>query len=348
MTKRGSRLVLGAMAAVSALMLAAFVVAGTPAKREVTPSWIAAHPADWLAASELTDRALDARLARRFEVWRATHDLAKHVAPRQTNPHAALVRSGLFHWYELSEADRRAVLAAAEPLLRESSATYLSLHRPLWQLTRDFALLRRTNPGDAASLRALAELAAMNGLFDESRALRERLQRQQYAEFQARRAEMTSADLIALTPAPLDRGDEPLVRGILEELQKRSDRRSIELPRRLADYAIRNGIPVEARDTRVFTPTLEWRGTCGANELCHFAQADVIARNTITITATPVQSDEVPPYLELYLDDRLVAHGEVRGPRTFRIATTAGPHHIEAWLANPRTRNGVQRRVRLS
>jgi hypothetical protein len=59
------------------------------------------------------------------------------------------------------------------------------------------------------------------------------------------------------------------------------------------------------------------------------------------------QSDEIAPYVELYVDDVLVNEGEVRDVKPLEVAA-GGRHRIEVRLVNRFTRNGTQRRVRLS
>jgi hypothetical protein len=68
----------------------------------------------------------------------------------------------------------------------------------------------------------------------------------------------------------------------------------------------------------------------------------------LTIRASVAQSDQIPPYLEVYLDDKLVMEGEVHDGKTFAIDAAPGPHRTEVRLVNRIMRNGTQRRVRLS
>jgi hypothetical protein len=92
-----------------------------------------------------------------------------------------------------------------------------------------------------------------------------------------------------------------------------------------------------------------WAGTCSTNELCGSARTTVYAvRPGIDLTLTATQTDETPPYVEIFVDDARVAEGEVREARTFRVPAPAGLHELEVRLVNARTRNGIQRRVRLS
>lgn len=182
-------------------------------------AWLARHPAQWHAASELTDAALDADVARRRELWRASYELASHLAPLRQNPRAGFVRGGLFHWYELDAADRKRVLDAAVPLLREP-AFFHKMLRPLWQLTHDFGYLRRVAPDTIDARRALLDLAASTGRFADYRSLRSELKTRTLAEFERRRRDAAIADLLALLPPRFDMGDEPLVHAALEEIDR--------------------------------------------------------------------------------------------------------------------------------
>ncbi|HEX2122152.1 MAG TPA: hypothetical protein VHL59_10965, partial [Thermoanaerobaculia bacterium] len=164
MTRRARQLLLALMAALFALTLVVLLLNPRIARDPVPPSdpaamaaWLARHPADWLTASALADAALDSNVPRRLELWRSSHALAQRLAPRLPNARAAFVRAGLFHWYELGETDRKAVLAAAAPLLRDERL-FQSLHRPLWELTRDFAFLRRNAPDSVNALVALRDV----------------------------------------------------------------------------------------------------------------------------------------------------------------------------------------------
>jgi hypothetical protein len=91
--------------------------------------------------------------------------------------------------------------------------------------------------------------------------------------------------------------------------------------------------------------TPEWTGLCATDEIC--ASAFTTHTTPLRVTLSVAQSDEVPPYVEIYADEALVAEGEVRDRRTFEI--TAGPslQRTEIRIANPRTRGGFQRRLRL-
>ena len=404
----------------------------TERPRELGPAavWLASHPADWIAASIVSDASLDSDLPRRFELWRDAHALADRLAPRRANGPAAFVRAGLFHWFEIGEADRRAVLAAAVPLLRDPKV-FESMHEPLWELTRDLRLLRRANPGSSHAYLILRELAAKNGLFDDYRSLREDVRRTKLAEFQARRATAHPGELLGMLPVELQKRDEPLVRALLDELKHRPLEAMHDSARihALIDYAIRHRLPLDGLHPLIrknelpapararlalaegddafasqlelthWTPGMrEWtayqadraihearrRDAIGAQ--LHLDRAGdpaaelevrrilgaplrapepriapveigketaehqlfAVAATTIPITVEVVQSDRIAPYVEIYVDDALVAEGAVAMTKTFEVPVAGGLHHIEARLANPLTRGHVQRRVRLS
>ncbi|HEX2060845.1 MAG TPA: hypothetical protein VHK90_08885 [Thermoanaerobaculia bacterium] len=394
MLKRETRQVLLAItAALNALLLLVFLdnrhVARDPrppeGARELA-AWLAEHPGDWKAAASLTSIALDSTLPRRFELWRASHELGRTLAPRRTHAAAGFVRAGLFHWYELNDADRAAVLAAAAPLMRGDVRLFDQLHRPLYQLTRDLEYLRRAAPPTVDALLRLRDLAAAYGRFDDYRALREEVRRRRLAIFQQRRATASIAELIAFLPPELRTADVPLVRGVLEELDRRPFdpaqlNSRVEV---LATFALDHGLtplggltPLIAgggdllRDatrvrlalavgdraaaTRVTlsshappaVPMADdvWDGMCAPRELC--AVARVNHRGTMTLTLDVAQTDEIPPYVEIYVDDALAAEGEVREPRTFTVGSPGAHHRIEVRVVNPVTRAGIQRRVRL-
>jgi len=89
-----------------------------------------------------------------------------------------------------------------------------------------------------------------------------------------------------------------------------------------------------------------WTNVCGVAELC--SSVFRIHDGPLTFRASAAQSDQIPPYLEVYLDDKLVMEGEVRDGKTFAIDAGPGPHRTEVRLVNRIMRNGTQRRVRLS
>ena len=462
MTRRTRLLYLSGVAFFATLMAALFLASPALWRNPVPPDdltgmavWLEAHPGDWLTAGVLSARALDSSLPGRVELWRTAYGLSEHLAPRRPNPAASFVRGGLFHWYELQGSDRARVLKAAAPLLRDPKL-FDVLHRPLFDLTRDFAYLRRNAPPTATALRSLSDLAVTNGLFPEYRSLRAAQRAERLRIFQQKRETEHPADLLELLPEHLETQDEDLARAMLEELDRkpfdaeRTSRRAedlalfamrhqiqplsalaplIETPGSLSEptrarlalalnnpalaskveltssgtlspawvpyhleraiFEAKNGDRTVAEaylmrtitqgiDDRVLSAAEEvatlrgdsanaarfhkellaaakrtraWGETCSENELCARAitrQYVPEARGTIRVAASIVQTDQVPPYLEILVDDALVAEGPVRGDTVFETPASAGLHRIEVRLVNRYTRNGIQRRVRLS
>jgi hypothetical protein len=96
---------------------------------------------------------------------------------------------------------------------------------------------------------------------------------------------------------------------------------------------------------------IEWTNLCGHGELCdttHTQRYVADPNATIAIPLSVAQSDETPPYVEVYVNGALAGEGPIREPRTFVLKPGAGLKQIELRLVNRITRNGVQRRVRLS
>jgi hypothetical protein len=396
MTRNARQLILASIATVLATVLVLFSANRRVAKDPVPPqdvvqmaAWLSRHPTDWLTASALSDAALDSNLPRREELWRASYALARHTAPNLQNPAAAFVRGGLFHWYELGDADRKAVLEAAAPLLRDP-LIFSEMHQALWQLTRDFDYLFRNAPQSLGALDNLRIMAASNGLFAEYRQTRDAVARERLATFERTHASLPPQELPSLLPRRLSTDDEPLIVRILQELHRRSyePARFGDPTTVMIDYAVAHHLqPLEAlapfvdavkvipdatrarlagalgrhddaaliEMSSVIPPEPapssrpEWRGTCGANELCDLARTNLHWKGgTLEIEAHTVQSDQIPPYVEIYADDTRVAEGEVAQTRRFAVPLAPGVHGIEVRLVNPSIARGVQRRVRLS
>ncbi|HYK05980.1 MAG TPA: hypothetical protein VE974_29825 [Thermoanaerobaculia bacterium] len=423
MTRRARQWTLSATVAVSALLLVLFVTSGLardperPEEVQPLARWVAERPADWLAASALSDRALDSDLPRRRELWLAAYAHAEQLAPNRPNTAAGFVRGGLFHWNELGPKERKAVLDVAATLMNEPRV-FEQMHLSLWQLTRDFPYLRRIAPKTMEADIWLRDLALANGLFAEYRDLRTTARNLRLVAFQARRTDLPLRDLLSLLPQRLDTDEIPMLREILEELHERAfDPQQatgrmdevavfaiehglqplaglstfVEAPnvlrdvtrarlalalgnrtaaarielttavagakewipyyRERAEYEAQHGDAALAavyRDREAFTARGEtggWSGLCG-EELCTSAFREHEGPLSVALSVT--QSDEVPPYVEIYVDDALVAEGEVHDERTFAVDAGPGRHRTEVRLVNPRTRNGIQRRARLS
>ena len=357
-----------------------------PDSIEELAAYASNHPADWLAFGAIADRALETALPGRRELWRASYEHSLRLAPNRQNAAAAFVRGGLFHWYELGAPDRREVLRIAAPMLRETRF-FMSMHRPFWELTRDLDYLRRNAPRAEEPLMALRDLAATNGLFEHYRALRTDVNRVRAEKLVRSAGVLDARELILLLPNPITRADEPVVRRVLEALKRRpldafTAAGVHERASELAEFAIRHGIgPLDGLDVLVETrdvpvakrirlaralgredsvkllaaqnstgpPAGTWVGTCGTTDLCTAVTATIETADAIRLRMDVVQTDEVNPYVEIYVDDERVAEGPVDRSRTFVLPVRkAGPHHVEIRLANPQTRNRVQRRLRLS
>lgn len=266
MTPRTRQITLTAVAALALLLLALFLTnlhliqdPKRPEELQPLAAWLAEHPADWLAASAITDRSLDSELPlqRRIALWRSSYALAHYLAPLRPNPTAGFVRAGLFHWYELPPNDRHTVLQTAAPMLRDP-AVFAALHRPLWELTRDLGYLRRSAPKSVDALWLLRELALASGDFGEYRQLRAALGTLRMELFRARRSTATIAELTDLLSRTLSDTDDALVQGILEEI----DRRPFDVQHmggrmeEIALFAIRR----ELQPLSALTPYLELQG----------------------------------------------------------------------------------------
>ncbi|MEA2489292.1 MAG: hypothetical protein QOH21_1084 [Acidobacteriota bacterium] len=251
MTPRGRLTLLATTAGVLAIVLLLFMTQSElprqrPEDLHGAAVWLNEHPADWIAASVISDAALDSPLPRRFALWRASYQLASRLAPRRHNGSAAFVRAGLFHWYELPGPDRRAVLAAAVPLLRDPTL-FPAMHASLFELTHDIGMLRRANPGTRSALLLLRDLAAKNGRFDDYRAIREELRIRALAEFNERRTAGSYGELLMMLPDPITVADEPLVAALLAELRRRpiETMPDASRTRALIEFAIRHKLPLE-------------------------------------------------------------------------------------------------------
>lgn len=97
---------------------------------------------------------------------------------------------------------------------------------------------------------------------------------------------------------------------------------------------------------------LEWQGRCG-NDICTRAWRVIDAEHGIALTIQTVQqtaqTDDLPAYVEIYVDDILRAEGEVKSKRDFIVPVgTRGAHRIEVLLVNPTTRNPTPRRIQVA
>jgi hypothetical protein len=344
------------------------------------------------------------------------------LAPGRPNARTAFVRAGFFHWYELTDRDKQAVLAEARPILRDP-ATFQSLAPAVWQLTHDFGYLRRANGGDYSSLLLLRDLAATRGFFDDYRGLRDAAVRRLATDFATKAAAATAFDPIDFVRLDSNTADQPLLERILDELHDHPLDKHPSNPvavNRLIDYAIRHGLqpldglefivrefgsataPARARlavalgdikranliETAAGVDTdpewydyfveraayerahgeaavglsyaaranatrakvLLWVGQCSGDQICTSAHRSVYADSPrrYSITIARMAGDDVPPYVEVYVDDARIGEGPIEGEQTFNSDTlAAGMHRVHVRVVNPFTRNLAQRRVRV-
>lgn len=243
------------VAGVAALLAVAYM-ASNPASQH--PSTLA--PTDWHAASALAEKALDMPVRDPLALWRASGAMAIALAPLQPEPRISFARAGFFHWIELSAADRKAVLDAYAPVLRDE-ATFLRMYETIYGLTGDFGYLRRAQPRTPEPTRQMVWLAATYGLFDQYRALRD------------------------------------------------------EVP----DFAT----PVDKKT--------------------------VAAEREIAVGVKTQVTDEILPYVEIYVDGVRAAEGPVGGEQTFVVPVqSGGAHVVEVRLANQVTRNNTRRIIEVT
>jgi hypothetical protein len=87
-----------------------------------------------------------------------------------------------------------------------------------------------------------------------------------------------------------------------------------------------------------------WNSLCGPMEICRRSWKEFEAPD-FSLTLGPRQRDEVPPYAEIYLDDRRMAEAPIEAMQTFRLTGQNRTHRVEVRVANPLTRNLVPRIV---
>lgn len=359
-----------------------------PSNATALASRVARHPADWEAATLLTEVSLDSPSEKRVQLWRAAYDHASRLAPEKPGPASSFARAAFFHWQELSPKDRQDALNAYAPLLADESR-FARMAQPLFELTGDLTMLERARPRTEYATGILISLALRNGLFDDYRKLRADLQRERLDDF-ARRAHSSSpADLIAHFPDPPYRADsEPLIAALLDELHRRpldeapgkpavvdalvdyalrhnlepldglemithkqgaaSDATRIRLARKLGENNVAAQIELGSADPRrVPVVDSEWQGLCG-NDVCYRAWRNIDANHAVSLNIGTVETDNVPAYAEVYVDDVLRGEGEVGARRDFIVPVgNPGTHRVEVVLANPTTRNGATRRLHI-
>jgi len=204
-----------ATAIASAILAVIYVAARPSPSRPPLPPDLRAlaqrlesHPADWLAASAIAERSLDAPVRDPLALWHASGALAISLAPFINEPRASFARAGFFHWNELSDADRKLVLDSYAPALRDP-LVFGPMHRALFALTGDLGYLRRARPPGEMETRYLVETAVMNGLFDDYRQLRAELPPNGFPGHRIDSREVDAARAVAVTVAMEERDRVP-------------------------------------------------------------------------------------------------------------------------------------------
>jgi hypothetical protein len=131
-----------------------------------------------------------------------------------------------------------------------------------------------------------------------------------------------------------------------------SSETQINLARKLGMATEARQLEMAANDPRrpptaTTTPPTEWQGLC-ETDVCNRAWRTIDAQHGVSLSIETVQTDSIPAYVEIYLDDALRAEGEVGARRDFVVPTgNSGPHQVEVVLVNPMSRNLFRRRVHI-
>jgi len=350
---------------------------------------IARHPTDWESASALSEVVLDSRLENRIAIWHAAYEHAALLAPERSDPANGFARAAFFHWNELSAKDRQDALNAFAPLLRDENLFArmakplfeltgdLSLlrhaHPPTRYATGIVMDLASTNGffDDYRTLRAETE-----------RRLNDDFKAQRHA---ATPAEL----IAHFPDPPYHADAEPMITGLLEELHRRpldDNPGRVAVVDAIVDYALRHGLgPLDGLEVITRKPDAasistrirlarklgltnlalqldmatndprhpqsidsDWQGLCN-QDICYRAWRTIEADHGVSLTIETIQTDNVPAYAEVYMDDLRLAEGEVGAKRTFTLPVgNRGAHRIEVVLANPMTRNRTPRRIRVT
>jgi hypothetical protein len=330
MTERATRAYFAGLAIVMAVSLAALFISPRntppPDDPKALAAWFANHPADWVAAGNLTESALDIDTPSRVEAWRRAHQHAEMLAPLRPNARAAFVRAGFFHWDELSDADKRAVLAEAVPILRDPQTFYV-MAPAIWKLTHDFAYLRDAAGGEYESIARLRDIAATNGLFDDYRSLREQTMRAREADFAAR---ADIVDPIGFVRIDCNTSDEPLLESILARLHEHlldkhpSNTSAVD---RLIDFAIRHHLqPLDGLEFAVHDPS---SASPAQRARLAIALGDIKRANQIetgSVESSPAWTD--------YFDERAAyerAHGDAAQANAYALRANTNRAKAPVW-----------------
>jgi hypothetical protein len=360
-----------------------------PATTAALASRLARHPTDWEAATLLTESSLDSPSDKRVLLWRAAYDHASHLAPAQPGPASSFARAAFFHWQELSPKDRQDALNAYAPLLADHdrfarmAQPLFELTGDLSMLAR----ARPRDEGSTRLLISLALRNGLFDDYRKLRAdvARERLEEFKAAAGSTSPADLIGR----FPDPPYRADSEPLIAALLEELHRRPLDEVPGRPAvvdALVDYALRHDLgPLDGLDLITLKPGAAsdatrirlarklglndraaqiefaigypragsvadsaWQGFCGT-DVCSSAWRNIDAKHAVSLAIQTVQTDNVPAYAEVYVDDALRGEGTIGAKRDFILPVgNPGAHRVEVVLANPVTRNGDARKLRIS
>lgn len=350
---------------------------------------IAWHPTDWEAASALTEVALDTPLGTRIALWRAAYEHASQLAPERPDPANAFARAAFFHWMELSVKDRRDAMAAFAPLLRDPAMFGRMAKPIFELTGDLSTLRRSHPPTEYAigTLIDLALPNGLFADYRSLRGELERQRIDDFAA--RRHTATPEELIVGFPGPPYHTDAEPLMAALLEELHRRplddNPNRAAFIDA-IVDYSLRHGlgpldglevitrkpgsasaatrlrlarklgltklarqIEMSSNDPRQVQPLdSEWQGLC-EKDVCYHAWRTIDAAHGVALRIETVQTDNVPAYVEIYLDDVLRAEGEVGPKRDFIVPVgNPGPHRVEVVLADPMTRNRFPRRLHIA
>jgi hypothetical protein len=346
------------------------------------------HPADWEAATLLAEVSLDSPSDKRVLLWRAAYEHASDLAPTRPGPAGAFARSAFFHWQELSPKDRQDALNAYAPLLADPlrfarmAQPLFELTGDLSLLER----ARPRSEYSTGILISLALQNGLFDDYRKLRGDRQRERLDDFAA--RARGSSTAELIVNFPNPPYRSDSEPLIVALLDELHRRPLDEAPGKPiiiDSIVDYALRHNLgpldglelvthkPGAASDTtrirlarklginnlaaqiefanadprRVAVVESDWQGLCD-KDVCHYAWRNIDANHAVSLAVETVQTDNVPAYAEVYVDDVLRGEGEVGARRDFIVPVgNPGTHRIEVVLANPMTRNGETRKLHI-
>jgi hypothetical protein len=347
------------------------------------------HPSDWEAATLLTEVSLDSPSPKRALLWRAAYDHASRLAPDRPGPASSFARAAFFHWQELSPKERQDALNAYAPLLGDESRfarmaqPLFELTGDLSMLER----ARPRTEASTAILISLALRNGFFDDYRKLRADLQRERLEDFAAHA--HSDAPADLIAHFPDAPYRADSEALIAALLNELHRRpldvvpgnpavidsvvdyalrhnlepldglelithrpgaaSDATRIKLARKLGETNVAAQIELGAADPRrVPVVESEWQGLCGS-DVCYHGWRTIDASHAVSVRLETLQTDNVPAYAEVYVDDVRRGEGEVGANRDFIVPVgNSGTHRVEVVLANPVTRNGEARRLRIS